>query len=100
MPDNTSIPNPNSRKVIRLEKIKEFYAETGTLIRVDIEHLIGQAEWALRLSEAGEALNQSSSKYIEQLEESHRNHTNRIEALQDEVACLQDYIDAHQPKEA
>lgn len=69
MPDNLPQCPEHSRIRIRLEEIKSFYDETNSIIREDIEYLIGQAEWALRLDQAGEALNQSSAKYIKTLED-------------------------------
>jgi hypothetical protein len=53
---------------VRLEKIKEFYDEAGTLIREDIEYLIGQAEWAVALDRAGQNLKRAAERYITELE--------------------------------
>jgi hypothetical protein len=78
---------------VRLEKIKEFYAEAGTLIREDIEYLLLQAEWAIRLDYAGEMLNKSSSALINVLTNGLTERDVEIDSLKDEISNLQNIID-------
>lgn len=85
---------------VRLEKIKEFYAETGTLIPEDITYLIGQAEWAIALDYAGEMLDKSSSTLINVLTHGLTERDEEIDSLRVEISNLQNIIDNLSPEEA
>lgn len=78
MPNSELACDKHKHLIPKLQSIENEYLKGGTLESDSILYLIQQAHWALRLDQAGEALNQSSSKYIKLLEDDNERLRNII----------------------
>ncbi len=65
--------------ITKLQAVENEYLKGGTLCSDSILHLIQQAQRALQLDQAGEALNQSSARYIKVLEDDNERLRNIID---------------------
>lgn len=87
MADDLPVCPEHAHLPVRLEKIKSFYAETGSLVPEDIEYLIEQAQWAIHLDSAGQNLKNAADRYITDLEQ-------EISEQKDEISNLRNIIDS------